>query len=107
MSRFTMSPQWHLPGGGGRRTIADIRELDTAAAPSRVATVLFGVRRLLGRSFGWERERTRGEESILPRLSEQDRSDSEVAPDTPVGAFLLIYQSDESLAETRNATVHG
>ena len=97
-----------LPGGGAGRTVADIRALDSAAAPSRIASVLFGARRFLGRVFGWDRERMRPEESLLPRLSERDRRDSEVAAGTPNGAFLLLYQfPGETLSETRNATVHG
>jgi hypothetical protein len=50
----------------------------------------------------------RPEESLLSRLSERDRSESETAPGARVGAFLLLYQfRDEMLAEIRNATVHG
>jgi len=45
---------------------------------------------------------------LLPRLSDRDRRSSEVAPGTPVGSFLLLYQFPrEALSETRNATVHG
>lgn len=97
-----------LPGGGAGRTVADIRALDSAAAPSRIASVLFGARRFLGRLFGWDRDRMRPEDSLLPRLSERDRRDSEVTPGTPDGAFLVLYQfPGEALRETRNATVHG
>ncbi len=97
-----------LPGGGSGRSVADIRALEAAAAPSRIANVLYGVRHFLGRVFGWDRGQMRPEDSFLPRLSERDRRDSEIAPGTPVGAFLLLYQfADEALAETRNATVHG
>jgi hypothetical protein len=97
-----------LPDGGAGRTVADIRALDSATAPSRIASVLYGARRLLGRLFGWDRERMRPEDSLLPRLSERDRRDSEVTPGTPDGAFLVLYQfPGEALSETRNATVHG
>src|SRR5262245_17287000 len=97
-----------LPGGGPGRTIADIRALETRTAPSRTAKVLFGIRFFLGRMFGWDKKPTRAEETLLPRLSEQDRSNSRVAPGTPIGPFLLLYQfADEALAEIRNATVHG
>jgi hypothetical protein len=97
-----------LPGGGAGRTVADIRALDAAAAPSRIAIVLFGLRRVIGRVFGWDRRRLRPEESLLPRLSARDRRDSEITPGTPDGPFLLLYQfPGEALRETRNATVHG
>jgi len=97
-----------LPGGGAGRTVADIRALESAAAPSRVANALYGVRRFLGRVFGWDRAQTRPEDSLLPRLSERDRRDSEITPGTPLGSFLLLYQfPSESLTETWNATVHG
>jgi uncharacterized protein DUF2867 len=97
-----------LPGGGAGRIVADIRALDSAAAPSRIARVLFGARHFLGRVFGWDRERMRPEDSLLPRLSERDRRDSEVTPGTPDGSFLVLYQfPGEALRETRNATVHG
>lgn len=97
-----------LPGGGSGRSIADVRALEKTAAPSRVSSVLYGLRLFLGRSFGWDRDPIRPEESLLSRLSERDRSDSEVPPGTPAGAFLQLYQFPrEALAETRNATVHG
>jgi len=97
-----------LPGGGAGRSLADIRTLDAAAPASRVSTGLFGLRRFLGRVLGWDREPMRPEESLLPRLSERDRSESEVAPGTRSGAFLQLYRFHrEALAEIRNATVHG
>jgi hypothetical protein len=97
-----------LPGGGAGRTVADIRALDSATAPNRMASVLFGARHLLGRLFGWDRERMRPEESLLARLSERDRRASEVTPGTPDGPFFVVYQfPGEALRETLNATVHG
>jgi len=97
-----------LPGGGAERSVADVRTLEAAAAPSRIVKALFGVRFALGRVFGWDRRPTRPEETLLPRLSEEDRSESEVAPGTRLGAFLLLYQfRREMLAEIRNATVRG
>jgi len=97
-----------LPGGGPGRTIADVRALESRAAPSRLASVLFGVRFFLGRVFGWDRKPTQPEQTLVMRLSEKDRRDSQVAPGTHVGPFLLVYQfADEALAEIRNATVHG
>jgi hypothetical protein len=97
-----------LPGGGAGRSIADIRALDSAAAPSHVANAMYGLRHFLGRAFGWDRVQMRSEDSLLSRLSERDRRDSEITPGTPVGSFLLLYQfPGEALSETRNATVHG
>jgi Protein of unknown function (DUF2867) len=97
-----------LPGGGTGRTIADVRALDSAAVPSRIASVLYGLRYFLGHIFGWDRRRMPLEESLLPRLSDRDRRDSEVIPGTPDGPFLVLYQfPGEALRETLNATVHG
>ena len=96
------------PGGGAGRSVADIRALDSAAAPSRIAKTLYGLRHFLGRAFGWDRVPMRPEDSLLSHLSERDRRDSEIDPGTPDGSFLLLYQfPGESLREIRNATVHG
>jgi hypothetical protein len=97
-----------LPGGGAGRTVADIRALDAAAAPSHLAKVLFGLRFFLGRVFGWDGEPMSPERSMLRRLSEGDRRDSEIIPGTADGHFIVLYQLPrEALRETRNATVHG
>jgi hypothetical protein len=97
-----------LPGGGTGRSVADIRALESAAAPSRIANALYGVRHVLGRVFDWDRVPMRPEESLLSRLSVCDRADSEITPGTRDGPFLLLYQfPGEALSETRNATVHG
>src|SRR5258708_12550527 len=45
-----------LPGGGRGRTVADIRALESATAPSYIATFLYGLRYFLGRVFGWDRQ---------------------------------------------------
>jgi uncharacterized protein DUF2867 len=97
-----------LPGGGAGRSLADIRALDSGAAPSHVAKVLYGVRRFLGRVFDWDRIPMRPEDSLLSQLSERDRRESQIAPGTPAASFLILYQfPNEALSETRNATVHG
>src|SRR5262245_20062013 len=97
-----------LLGGGAGRRLADIRKLELSSAPSRIATAVYGLRHVLGRVFGWDREVMRPEQSRLSHLSERDRSDSEIAPGTRDGVFLVLYQfRDEALRETRNATVHG
>lgn len=97
-----------LPGGGPGRSVADIRALDSAAAPSRAVNVLYGVRRFLGRAFGWDRVQMQLEDSLVSHLSDRDRHDSEIAPGTPDDSFLVICQfPGKVLSETLNATVHG
>ena len=97
-----------LPGGGSGRSLADVRRLDQVAAPSQMASFLFGIRRWLGRMFGWDRAPLRPEESLVSRLSERDRRESEITPGTFDGPFLVVYQFPvEALREIRNATVHG
>ena len=98
----------NLPGGGTGRSVADIRALQSAAAPSRTVDAFFRLRWFLGRVFGWDRVQMRPEDSLLPQLSERDRRSSEVAPGTPDGPFRLLYQfPGEALSEIRNATVQG
>ena len=97
-----------LPGGGRGRTIADIGALESTTPPSHIATFIYGLRHLFGRLFGWDREPMRPENSFLERLSQRDRSDSEITPGTPDGYFWVLYQfPGEALRETRNKTVHG
>jgi hypothetical protein len=97
-----------LPGGGAGRRVADVRAIESSAAPSRIADALFGLRRLLGRAFGWDRVQMRPEDSLLSHLSERDRRDSEIAPGTRDGAFRVLYQfPGEALREIRNGTVQG
>jgi hypothetical protein len=44
-----------LPGGGDGRSLADIRAFESGAAPSRVASAIYGLRHFFGRVFGWDR----------------------------------------------------
>ena len=97
-----------LPGGGPDRTLADIRALESAARPSRIGRALFGLRRSVGDVFGWDREPMRPEHSLVSKLSDQDRRDSEIAPGTVRSGFRVLYQFPrEMLSEIRNATVQG
>lgn len=97
-----------LPGGGDGRTLADLQSADNAAPPSRLARGLFGLRFFLGRLFGWDKKPMTPEQSFLSRLSERDHRESEIAPGTRNGAFMVLYQfPNEALREIRNATVHG
>src|SRR5882724_13281913 len=75
-----------LPGGGAGRSVADIRALESAAAPSLVANTIYGLRHFLGRVFGWDHVQIRPEDSLLSRLSERDRRDSEITAGTPAGS---------------------
>ncbi|HEY1302724.1 MAG TPA: DUF2867 domain-containing protein [Vicinamibacterales bacterium] len=97
-----------LPGGGYGRTIADVRALDSGASHSRIAIVVYQLRRFFGLMFGWDRQRIRPEESLLRRLTDRDRRNSEVPPGTFDGDFLVLYRfPHEELREILNATVHG
>jgi hypothetical protein len=97
-----------LPGGGAGRSVADVRTILSSAKASRVENALWGLRHFLGRAFGWDRVQMRREDSLVSRLSERDRRDSEITPGTADGPFHLLYQfPNESLSEIRNATVQG
>ena len=97
-----------LPGGGVGRSLADIQSIESTGSPSLIATVLYGVRHFLGRVFGWDRDSIDTARSFLSKLSERDRSDSEVVPGTRDGSFSILYQfPTEALREAINGTVHG
>jgi hypothetical protein len=69
-----------LPGGGAGRTVADVRAIESSAKPSRVANALYEIRCILGRAFGWDRVQMRPQDSLVSRLTERDRRDSEITP---------------------------
>jgi hypothetical protein len=97
-----------LPGGGIGRSVRDIRALEATAPPSRIAKVLYAVRRLLGRAFRWDDTPMRAEDSLVAQLSERDRHASEVVPGTLDGGFRTLYRfPNEALSEIRNRTVQG
>ena len=97
-----------LPGGGAGRRIADVRALDSAAPPSRIAIALYGLRRLLGGLFGWDDIGMEPKYSLAGALSERDRRESEVPAGTADGPFRVLYRfRNEQLSEIRNATVQG
>jgi hypothetical protein len=99
-----------LPGGGEGRTVEDVRAAMVAGVQSAPSVVgaLFRLRFRIGAVFGWDRRHPDWDaESYANRLSSEDRARSLVAPGTPDGNFVLLYQfEDEQLAELRNATVH-
>jgi Protein of unknown function (DUF2867) len=97
-----------LPGGGDGRSLADVLHLQATTPRSPVERALYGVRHGLGRAFGWDKVRLLPQDSLVSRLSETDRRDSETPPGTRDGAFRVLYRfRNEQLSETRNATVHG
>ena len=96
-----------LPGGGAGRSVADIRSLESTAAPSRIAKAVYDMRHVLGRVFGWDRMPMQPKSRCCRRcLSATDATPkSRLAS---YGPFLVLYQfPGEALSETRNATVHG
>jgi hypothetical protein len=100
-----------LPGGGPDRTLADVRALMRAGEQRRVNPVvrfLFGLRRLLGRAFGWDTAaHERPDLSYLSRITPELASRSHEPPGTVDGAFRVLYLLDrEGVQEIRNATVH-
>ena len=90
------------------RSVADIRALDAAATPSRISTLLYGLRHSLGRALSWDHVAMQPADSLVSRLTEQDRRESEVVPGTVDGSFRLVYRFPmEQLSEIKNATVQG
>ncbi len=96
-----------LPECGDERTIADVRRLMDRARqrPAFAVRALVGLRRALGRMFGWDGG-TPGP-AYANRLSDDQRRRS-LAPDGAMsGPLRLLYEfPDEMLGEARNATVH-
>ena len=100
-----------LPGGGGGRTIADVRSLmarENVRAANPIVRGLFALRALLGWLFGWDAARhTHQETSSIHRLSSDIKRRSALPPSALDGPFRILYVLErESLAEVRNATVH-
>jgi hypothetical protein len=100
-----------LPGGGDGRSLADVRALrsgDGALTASVPVRILFSLRLLLGRLFGWDRAvHAHEEQSYIERLTDDHRVRSLAEPGTPDGPFRMLYLFPlEALGETRNATVH-
>jgi hypothetical protein len=96
-----------LPDGGEGRTIADVlQRMDSARAhPPYMVRVLVGLRRSIGRVFGWDAESP--ESSDASRLSDDQRRRSLCRPGARSGPLRLLYQfPNEVVGEARNATVH-
>ena len=104
-----------LPGGGAGRTISDVRSLIAGVnlrAVNPAVRVLVALRAWVGRLFGWDSDihtiHAHQDTSYIHRLSADVKRRSAVAPGSPDGRHQLLYILErESLAEFRNATVHG
>ena len=100
-----------LPGGGPDRTISDVRALlfrDRALTATLPLRILFSLRLLLGRLFGWDRAvHEHAEDSYVKKLTDGQRDRSVADPGATDGPFRLLYLfQNEVLGEVRNATVH-
>lgn len=100
-----------LPAGGPGRTISDVHALTAEGDPTKanvIVGMLFGLRVLIGRVFGWDRgSGAIASDSYLHRIDGDLRARSLCVPGTPDGPFRVLYVLEsESLSEIRNATVH-
>jgi len=87
-----------LPGGGSGRTVADIRALESATAPSHIAAFLYAFDISWdGYSVGIDNRRGR-KNSFLECLSERDRRDSELTPGTLDSDFWVLYHSGRNVS---------
>jgi hypothetical protein len=96
-----------LPGGGRGRTVADARRLLNNARQRHPLPVraLIGLRRFLGRIFGWDGATPAP--SYASRLSDDQRARSLSPSGSADGPLRLVYEfPSEAVAEVRNATVH-
>lgn len=113
LSDVPLHDVWMIPLDGQRpgRTIQDVRAILFGARrlPTNPAVrLLFRLRSVLGRVFGWDVERHDPPgASYIHRLSDADREQSRVPSGTRERAFRVLYvRDDEALSEFRNATVH-
>ncbi|MFP4321245.1 MAG: DUF2867 domain-containing protein [Anaerolineales bacterium] len=103
-----------LEGGGGGRTMADVRAMLIAADPAELnplARFLFALRARMGQWFGWDAPPDAPQivppGSYLHRLPDALRAASETEPGEVLGPVRVLYQlPEEWLAETINATTH-
>jgi hypothetical protein len=98
-----------LPGGGSGRMVADARRLlhDATQRQPLPVSALFGLRRVVGRIFGWDHKTPAPVSSFEDRLSEEQRARSLRPVGSMDGPFRLLYDFPrESVGEIRNATVH-
>jgi Protein of unknown function (DUF2867) len=100
-----------LPGGRPGLALADLRGVlaQRVALSNPAVRSLFSLRRAIGKTFGWEREREHRDPPPIfrDRLTPSDREDSLVPPGSADGPFRVLYAFPrESASEIWNATVH-
>lgn len=101
-----------LPGGRNGVTVLDIKEavgFNTEQLEASVVTkLLFWLRGLLGRIFGWDEADDLAESvSFRPRLTAEQRARSLVEPGKKEGISRVLYCfENEFAAEIINKTVH-
>ncbi len=103
--------RFRLPGAGPRPSIGMVVDRFVAVAEAGAgpgSRFLFGVRRLAGRLFGWDREDAGApSRSYVGRLTADDRSRSIEQPGSKRGFWTTVYTfDDEALGEVINRTVH-
>ena len=114
LSDVPLHDVWAIPlnGGGPGRRIQDARAIlfENTCRPTNNFAVrtLFALRWKLGKAFGWDDERHDPPiTSYVHRLTQTDRSHSQILPWIREGPFRVLYVFDrEALSELRNATVH-
>lgn len=100
-----------LRGGTPGRTVRDVVSLFVDIGRTGVnpgARALFGIRRMIGQAFGWDREVPSASKiSYVGRLSAEDRARSLNRPGSRLGFWTVVYTFDrEALGEVINRTVH-
>lgn len=105
--------QLDLPGGPADAAVGDVRRFlsaETLGELSWAVRGLFGFRRWLGRTFGWDSRQESpppSPESYLHRLTSEDRARATAELGGFSGPFRLVYvDAREEIGEARNATVH-
>jgi hypothetical protein len=103
--------RFRLSGGGPGVTLQHVLDLFVEMEPARASrsiTLLFALRRGLGRLLGWDRvDETPCERSYIHRLSAEDRARSIDPPGEPRAFWKSVYTFErEALGEVINGTVH-
>src|SRR3954465_10253797 len=108
---FRLEDVWALPAAGGAddfpRLIAMVASFDDARQRVSVTGLLFAVRRIMGRAFGWDKPSDEPSRPSLRHILPADLRESPPAVHPPMGFTPLHQLDDEWAAELINQTVHG